>query len=241
MSKRRLPVQASAPAPGAAWTALLSQERFPRLWLAFQKLVGGTKDKRRLATLHYKGQRTVLEIGCSVGIVSEAFTRFAGIQFTGIDIDESALDHARKRLASFPNFRFRNIGLSELARTGETFDYVLFANILHHVDDETAVALLTDVQSLLTPNSTLVVMEPEKIRDDYGHVFKLFYKFEKGEFRRPKEALIELVKAAGMDVEACTEFLLAPDSMPFLKVGRTILIEVAASTPRVEIDDTTQN
>jgi 2-polyprenyl-3-methyl-5-hydroxy-6-metoxy-1,4-benzoquinol methylase len=136
----------------------LSQSNFPRLWMLFQHLVGGSVYKRRLATMYYKGQKKVLEIGCSVGNVSQVFSKFKQAEFTGIDIDNNALGYARKRLGSLPNFTFRNVALSDLAKTGEKFDYVLFANILHHVDDKTAIILLKDVQLLLSAGATLIVM-----------------------------------------------------------------------------------
>lgn len=207
--------------------SFLSQSNFPRLWLLFQYLVGGTADKRRLAAMYYTEQKKVLEIGCSVGNVSEIFSKFKQAEFTGIDIDDNALNYARKRLGSLPNFKFRNIALSDLAKTGEKFDYILFANILHHVDDKTALALLNDARLLLSSGATLIVMEPEKIRDDYNLIFKLFYKLEKGEFRRHKNELTNLIIAAGLSIKTCSDILVSPDSLPFLKVGRITLIEIA--------------
>lgn len=207
--------------------SFLSQSNFPRLWLLFQYLVGGTADKRRLATMYYKGQKKVLEIGCSVGNVSQIFAKFKQAEFTGIDIDNNALGYARKRLGSLQNFKFKNIALSDLAKTGEKFDYVLFANILHHVDDKIALILLKDVQSLLSVGATLIVMEPEKMKDDYNLIFKFFYKLEKGKFRRRKDELTNLIIAAGLSIKTCSDVLVAPDSLPFLKVGRITLIEVA--------------
>jgi len=207
--------------------SFLSQSNFPRLWFLFQRLVGANADKRRLATMYYKGQKKVLEIGCSVGNISQIFSKFKQIKFTGIDIDNNALGYAKKRLGTLPNFKFVNITLSDLAKTGEKFDYVLFANILHHVDDKTALILLTDVQLLLSAGATLIVMEPEKINDDYNLIFQLWYKLEKGEFRRHKHELINLIISTGLSIKRCSDVLVSPDSLPFLKVGRITLIEVA--------------
>jgi ribosomal protein L11 methylase PrmA len=93
------------------------------LWLAFQYVfgyvVGGTAVKERLAIERYKGQRKVLEIGCSVGIISQVFLKYKNIEFTRIDIDDNALAYARKRFVSFNNFNFRNISLAELAKSGK--------------------------------------------------------------------------------------------------------------------------
>ena len=209
---------------------LLSQSDSPRLWLLFQYLVGGARDKRRLATMYYRNQKKILEIGCSVGNVSQVFSAFQQVEFTGIDIDENALGYARKRLGSLPNFKFTNISLSDLAKTGEKFDYILFANILHHVDDDTAFRLLKDVQMLLSVNTTLIIMEPEKIQQNYNSIFKLFYNFEQGKFRRHKQELSNLIIASGLSIKTCSDVLVSPDSLPFLKVGRITFIEATPSS-----------
>lgn len=211
--------------------ALFSQSNFPRLWLLFQYLVGGDRDKRRLAIMHYKGQKKILEIGCSVGNVSQIFSIFKQVEFTGIDIDNNALDYAKQRLGALPNFKFTNISLSDLANTGEKFDYILFANILHHVNDDIALRLLKDVQRLLSIDTTLIVMEPEKLQKDYNFIFKLFYKLEQGKFRRHKHELTDLIIAAGLSIKTCTDVLVSPNSIPFLKVGRITLIEITPPPP----------
>lgn len=207
----------------------LNQTNFPRLFSLFQQVIGGTADKRRLATKYYKGQKKILEIGCSVGNVSQIFSKFKQVEFTGIDIDNNALDFARKRFRLLQNFKFRNIALSDLAKTGEKFEYVLFANILHHVDDETALILLKDVQLLLLPGATLIVMEPEKMKDDYNLIFKFFYRLEHGNFRRHKNELTNLINTAGLSVKTCSDVLVSSNFMPFLKAGRITLIEAAMS------------
>lgn len=204
-----------------------SQTNFPRLWLGFQRIVGGNKDKQKLALKHYEGQRRVLEIGCSVGNVSAVFSRFPDIEFTGIDIDESALALARERLGHLKNFKFINISLSDLAKIDEKYDYIIFANILHHVDDATALDLLKDVQKVSAEGSTLIIMEPEKSRQDYGPLFKFFYLLEKGLYRRDREDLIRLVEAAGIKKFRDEDVLVAPDSMPSVKVGRLTLIRAS--------------
>jgi 2-polyprenyl-3-methyl-5-hydroxy-6-metoxy-1,4-benzoquinol methylase len=203
-----------------------TQTRFPRLWLLFQHIVGGIPDKRKMAIKYYTGQKKVLEIGCSVGIVSKAFIKFPDIEFTGIDIDDNALVYARKLFKDNKNFRFLNISLSDLAKSGEKFDYILFANILHHADDETVHSLMKDIKLLLSHGATLVIQEPEKIRDDYNLFFKFFYLLEQGQFRRPASELVDLIKDSGLEIKSVDHVLMAPNSLPFLHVGRCILIEI---------------
>lgn len=198
---------------------VLTQGRFPKLWAVFQKIVGGTRDKRRLAIKEYRGQRSVLEIGCSIGNVSAVFLQFPNVAFTGIDIDEAALQIARDAFSHARNFRFENLSTSDLVSRGDTFDYVLFANILHHVDDSMAESLLRDAKSLLADGGTLIVMEPEKDRSDYGLVYRVFYLLERGLFRRSKLELINLVRNVGLNISSVSDEHVAPDSIPLLRVG----------------------
>src|ERR1700733_5549900 len=123
---------------------LLTQSRFPQLWLLMQNTIGGTPCKQALAIEHYQGQKRVLEIGCSVGNISSVFCAFPDVEFTGIDIDPRAIDLAKRRFHNFPNFSFSLVSLKELARQGKEFDYVLFAAMLHHVNDDDGLRLLRD-------------------------------------------------------------------------------------------------
>lgn len=204
----------------------LCQSNFPRLWLLFQYVVGATSQKRRLATICYKQQKKALEIGCSVGHVSQIFAQYKHIEFTGIDIDNKALAYAVSRLGALPNFTFSNISLAEMAANGKKFDYVLFANILHHVDDKVAHQLLKDVQHLLSTGATLIIMEPEKKSDDYSLIFSLYYRLEMGKFRRHKNELVQLIESAGLPIKSCSDVDISPDMLPFLRVGTVTFIEI---------------
>lgn len=95
------------------------QAKFPRLWLLFQHVFGVIDDKRRLVLKKYRGQKRVLEIGCSAGIVSRAFAVFDGIEFVGIDVDDGALSLAQKQFRHLENFRFENLSLAEIAKAGK--------------------------------------------------------------------------------------------------------------------------
>lgn len=205
----------------------LRQENSPRAWLAFQYVFGVIKDKRQLALARHAGQKSVLEIGCSAGIVAQAFLAVPGIQYTGIDVDEDALALARRRFQGLDNFTFERISLSEVAKSGRKFDYILFGNVLHHVDDETAVILLTDVQGLLSGSGTVVILEPEKSRDSDNLVFRAFYTLERGQYRRTAQALCGLIESAGMRIKSCSEALVALDFLRSVKVARFTLVEAA--------------
>lgn len=190
---------------------LLSQSRFPRLWLLMQKLIGGNSAKQALATEHYRGQQRVLEIGCSVGNISEAFLRYPGLRFTGIDIDGNALMLAKHRFVHAKNFRFARCSLRELSEAGERFDYVLFAGMLHHVDDATGETLLRDALQCTSADGVIVIYEPEAVREADGWFFRLFYALlEQGAHLRSRAALEALVRGAGVSIDRSEDRMISP-------------------------------
>lgn len=204
---------------------ILNQRNFPKCWSLFQKIVGGTKAKQQLAIQYYEGQNNVLEVGCSVGNVSEIFTQFKNVSFTGIDIDTNALAIAIDRFAKYKNFRFTNMTLAELAEHNEAYDYLMISNILHHVDDSTAMTILSDAQKLMTTDSIMFIMEPEKKKPGYSLMFRLFYLLEQGQYRRTKTELLEILERSGLCIEKYEEVMAAPDSMPSVMVGKLQLIK----------------
>jgi hypothetical protein len=117
-----------------------------------------------------------------------------------------------------------------LSKENKKYDYVLFSNILHHVNDFTAIDLLHDIKPLLSDAATLMIIEPEKINDDFGFLSKLLYPFERGLFRRHEVGLINLVRNAGLKIVNCSTAFTAPDALPFLKIGRLTVIEASLSS-----------
>lgn len=205
--------------------ALLSQSRFPDLWLFMQRTIGGNTSKQVLATKYYCGQGRVLEIGCSVGNISEAFLKFPEIVFTGIDIDQNALAVAKRRFKDVANFRFSLCSLQELSKAGEYFDYVLFAGILHHVDDGKAELLLRDALNCTATNGSIVIYEPEALHDKDGWFFRLFYTlFEQGIYLRSRDALEALVTRAGVKVKRIEDQLICPGIVTRPHVARFNLL-----------------
>lgn len=190
---------------------LLSQTRFPHLWLLMQKTIGGNASKQSLAVEHYRGQPRVLEIGCSVGNISAVFRRFSNISFTGIDIDANALALAKRRFSDVDNFRFTLTSLEALAQAGERFDYVLFAGMLHHVDDAAGESLLQNALRCTADNGTLVIYEPEAVRESDGWFFRWFYAlFEQGAYLRSREELVALAQRAGVVLERVDDRMVSP-------------------------------
>jgi len=176
--------------------AFLSQHRFPGLWNFFQYVIGGTVDKRRLCLKHYAGESAILEVGCSLGNISKAFTALPNIEFTGVDIDPVVIEYAQKAFSHTSNFKFVCEDLRSFSEKKDTlYDYILFAGICHHIEDIECVELLNVAsRSLLQKGGKLVVVDPLlPLPEDSGFVHS-FLKLEQGKFLRTGQQLEDIVK-----------------------------------------------
>src|SRR5215831_18826066 len=110
----------------------MNQNNFPYLWLLFQNLVGGNADKKRLILKNFQEEQKVLEVGCSVGNIAEAFRSVRNISYQGIDIDCQAVAAAQWRFS----ISFVCEDLTQFSRKKTTqFGLIYFAGILHYVAD----------------------------------------------------------------------------------------------------------
>jgi 2-polyprenyl-3-methyl-5-hydroxy-6-metoxy-1,4-benzoquinol methylase len=200
------------------------QTRFPRLWLAAQQLIGGTRDKSALVLRHYSGQIRVLEVGCSLGNISDAFRSFDCISYKGIDIDASAIAIARRRFSDRSNFSFETTPIEELAEKGEQYDYVIVAGVLHHLDDRSALRMIACSWAVTEPGGILVASEPAALQETDGLVFRLFYRLEEGQFLREKNQLVGLFKAANVPLSSVEDHTVTPGIVSWPPVARFNLL-----------------
>lgn len=98
----------------------------------------------------------ILEYGCGPG--SQAFSlAAAGMDVTGIDLSDVAIDQAQASAASRRlNIDFRTMNAEDLSFPSESFDLVCGSGILHHLDLDTAYAELARV---LKPSGRAVFYE----------------------------------------------------------------------------------
>ncbi len=207
--------------------AWLSQTHAPFLWEVFQLLLGSHKDKTSLYRSLAQGRTTVLEIGCSTGITASAFQKLPGIRYTGIDIDSSVIGYAKKKFRKRPNFDFVCEDLRSFTERKHGYDLVLFAGILHHVDDALGIELLRASTSLVDGQGTLAVIEPLFDARDRGFN-RLWLKYlEKGEHVRTNDQMKELFDRAGLHVRSERQVMMGQTSLPLPKDARFGVYELA--------------
>lgn len=185
---------------------LLNQSRSPNLWLLFQRLIGGSKDKQALALSVFSDRggegekkKHILEIGCSVGNIADAFRSLPHIRYTGIDIDKSVITVAQSRFTG-TGFQFLHESMEEHIKRKIQYDYILVAGMLHHVDDETALEILKQTAPLSKPNATVLVYDPVTLNESDPFYMHWFYKLEQGQFMRDEQSTKKLITDAGMTI-----------------------------------------
>jgi SAM-dependent methyltransferase len=200
---------------------LLNQSRFPRLWLWFQYLIGGSCHKQALARKYLKEGAEVLEVGCSVGNVARGFTGLPHLSYTGVDIDAVAIHHAQRAFRGQPQFRFVCADLRQLDWPEASFDYIILSAMLHHVDAAGSHGVLAACVRLLAPAGTLVVTDPvwPAARDSW--LVHFFNRIEQGQYVRPEPELRALVESvAGLTLCNRQQLFLAGSPLGFPRIAR---------------------
>lgn len=98
--------------------------------------------------------RSLLDIGCGGGLVSESMTRL-GFRVTAIDASADAIEAARTHAHAVGlTIDYRIAAVESLAEAGESFDAVLALEIIEHVSD--AEAFLASIGALIRPGGVFV-------------------------------------------------------------------------------------
>lgn len=111
------------------------------------------------------GGERVLEIGCGTGNLSVRAKRaHPGVELVGSDPDPLALDRARRKARDLGGVRFERGYAQRLPYPDATFDRVLSALMLHHLDNDTKASTAAEVLRVLRPGGSLHLV------DFAGHV-----------------------------------------------------------------------
>ncbi len=139
-----------------------------------------------------KRLRSVLEVGCGVGFAAKCYKDagfLEGMTYLGIDIEENALEIARKKV---PGLGFRNVDITREG-VGAKFDLVIADSVLEHLEKpEGAVGR---IRAAMSAGGILLLSVPYK------------------ESHTSKYALLGYHKTTGID-EQLLEEILAPFFAP---------------------------
>lgn len=84
-----------------------------------------------------KSNHNVLEVGCGIGTVSQLIAKKTpkGKVFA-VDISEKSVEKAKFLWKQFSNLSFEVSDMSDFTKSGQTFDYFVFPDVLEHIPIE---------------------------------------------------------------------------------------------------------
>lgn len=88
----------------------------------------------------------VLEVGCGTGELASALMRKGVNSYVGVDVNPKKIKVARAKI-DHPNFEFIADDFLNI-QVGSKFDYAIFPMIIHSIDKQLAIALLTKACSV---------------------------------------------------------------------------------------------
>ena len=175
------------------FSPFIQQTNFPTGWYWYQFFFGGHQDKIKIISKYFDENTEILEVGCSVGNITHAFKEFKNIEYLGIDIDENAINYAKKHFAK-KNINFQKINFKDINRK---FDCILFSSLFHHIDDESVIDFLQHAKQILKNDGKIIVFDP--LLKDNDHFFITFFNkyLEVGKWVRRVEHLKKLLLGKG--------------------------------------------
>jgi SAM-dependent methyltransferase len=168
----------------------------PFVYHHVRPLVVGIDYTPQYDALDVRSDDRVLDIGCGGGDALRYLERFE--TYHGFDTDEVAISFARQR----PEAARRNVHFATALVSPADFEEirptrVMMNGLLHHLDDEDAVALLkmcaaTDtVQRVVTNDTVYLPGEP---------LNNVMARLDRGRFVRDSEGYRDLVSRAGLTI-----------------------------------------
>ncbi|MBI2480781.1 MAG: class I SAM-dependent methyltransferase [Planctomycetia bacterium] len=124
---------------------------------------------------------SILDCGCGTGVFAQ---HFAPRNYIGIDVNMGYVAAASKK---FPAYRFFPMDARQLAFDAETFDACFVAGVFHHLSDEIAREVLSEISRVLKRSGKLVIWEDIAARDPFNLVGHLIHHLDLGRHIRQPE------------------------------------------------------
>jgi 2-polyprenyl-3-methyl-5-hydroxy-6-metoxy-1,4-benzoquinol methylase len=100
----------------------------------------------------------LLDYGCGIGLLAGHLNRrFPNVQIDGFDVSHDSVSQIDKSLAQ------QGVFTSDSTVAGHSYDVIVLANVLHHVQRANRADLLLDIRSRLAENGKLVIFEHNPI------------------------------------------------------------------------------
>lgn len=139
----------------------------------------------------------MLDIGCGTASILQFLP---DIKYTGFDMSRQYIDYAKKKYGDRGVFFCRKIGTEIINEFSTSFDIVLAKGILHHLNDEEAIALFEVAKSVLKPGGRLITFDG-CYREGQSRIARFILSQDRGRFVRTKEEHERLAKRVFSQVQ----------------------------------------
>jgi SAM-dependent methyltransferase len=159
-------------------------------------LVGGVDNSPGYDLLDVQPDDVVVDVGCGTGDALNHLRAFK--TYVGFDVDERALEVARRRAARLgkeARFEARELGEADLERLAPT--RVMLAGLLHHLPDDHAVRLLS---MLARAPSVRRIATVDIVYLDGEHLSNALAFLDRGRECRRVDGYLRLARRAGLRV-----------------------------------------
>jgi SAM-dependent methyltransferase len=128
--------------------------------------------------------RRVLDVGCGPGTNANYFS---SVEYLGIDLNQKYISDAKQRYrTSRGQKEFMAVDAAKFVPpSGKRFDFVLVNSFLHHVDDSTARAILSNLSKLLTDDGHVHILD--LVLPGAASLAGVLARSDRGDFPRPLE------------------------------------------------------
>lgn len=152
----------------------------------YQRLVGAPGSKRHFVDeiARPRPGESVLDLGCGTGALFGLMPE--GVDYVGVDLDESYVAAARARYGGRAEFLH---GDATTYRPEREFDLALAYGVLHHLDDGQARGLLAAARAA----RRFVAAEPCPT-PGAGALESFLMRHDRGRFVRPEERYVRLAR-----------------------------------------------
>jgi 2-polyprenyl-3-methyl-5-hydroxy-6-metoxy-1,4-benzoquinol methylase len=144
----------------------------------FEKLYRANPDPWNFTTSYYEQQkydatlaalgtrrfRSALEVGCSIGVLTERLAGQCDTVF-GLDFVSAAVAMARVRCAPYPGIRIEQMQVPQNWPEGR-FDLILFSEVLYFLNESDLAKICADTTRSLLPGGQVLLVNYTGATDD---------------------------------------------------------------------------
>jgi len=115
----------------------------------------------KLVSSGLKSNHKVLEVGCGIGTVSQLIAKKTQKgKVLAVDISEKSIEKAKVLWKQFQNLDFEVSDMSDFTKSGQTFDYFVFPDVLEHIPVEQHPNLFARIDAHSHENSVVFIHIP---------------------------------------------------------------------------------